>query len=386
MNGGIGDQNLFGLPFWIIGKAMQSGRAAPNFRTQPAQAPNQQNQDTAAERQREAEARTRALLGELKLSDSPPGPLPQDSGDPSGLGLKLGDTAQSAPPPGANNAIVTSATPSTGSAFFGQQPTACPPSQNASVVDLCGLGDTVDPATVKGAGAPPVADQPPANPTLPTVAEIENSPGADDAHRAFQAIVDKDWPTAIKSFEEALSKDPNNAALKRSLELADYTEMVRRDTYRQNSPILPVIVVWRSGDDQTAIAMLKQIEQKYSSNHDLMSEADEVRQGIVTVEMYQSTPAYKNKLMNVAKTLNDLMVDGGLAMAQKSLVDQYVDDAMRYVAQGNLPQARLMLRTAQAEDESRGDVRALLGAMDSDHGPPRAPSGESAAAASNVHN
>lgn len=124
-----------------------------------------------------------------------------------------------------------------GSQLFGQKASKCPPSQDASTVDLCGVGDIVDPLVVKNGGAAALLAPPPANPILPSVTEIESSPGAADARKAFQAIIDKDWPAAIASYKQALLKDPSNAALKRSLDLAEYTQARRVEIERQNSPI-----------------------------------------------------------------------------------------------------------------------------------------------------
>jgi hypothetical protein len=49
-------------------------------------------------------------------------------------------------------------------------------------------------------------------------------------------------------------------------------------------------------------------------------------------------------------------LDGALEMAQRSMIDEYV----RYVASGNILEARLMLKSAFASDDRRGDVRVLL--------------------------
>lgn len=201
------------------------------------------------------------------------------------------------------------------------------------------------------------ARTPPPNPTLPRVAEIESSPAADEARRAFQAIVAKDWPVAIVWYKQALLKDPNNAALKRSLELAEYTQARRLEIARQSSPMFDVLDIWASGDNQTALGMLSQVEKDHP---ELKGRIADVRRGLLAVEKYRQGPDYRANMAKMAKASNELMLDGALDMAQRSMIDEYVDKGLRYMSAGDVPGARLMLKTALASDDHRGDVRALL--------------------------
>ncbi len=248
-----------------------------------------------------------------------------------------------------------------------QASVGCVPSQDASVVDLCALGDkpaVVDPHVVKGGAAGIALDTPPANPTLPRVAEIEKSPGAGDARKAFQSIIDKDWSAAVASFKQALLKDPSNAALKRSLELAEYTQARRIELSRENSLLFIVIDVWQSRDNKTALMMLTRIEQQHPN---MKNQVAELRHQILAIEEYEKSPVYRAHQAEMARAQDQLVVDAELAMAQRSLSDQYINNGMRYVVKGNIPQARLMLKTALAGDESRGDVRILLNLVESMH-------------------
>ncbi len=54
------------------------------------------------------------------------------------------------------------------------------------------------------------------------VPELAGSPAADRISKGFQAVVNHDWPVALAWWQEALQRDPGNAALKRSVELAQW--------------------------------------------------------------------------------------------------------------------------------------------------------------------
>lgn len=207
------------------------------------------------------------------------------------------------------------------------------------------------PAGAAGLRAPPL------NPTLPQFAEIENSPAAGEARKAFQAIIAKDWPVAIVWYKQALLKDPQNAALKRALDLAEYTQARRLEIAGQKSPIFDVLDIWRSGDNKTALGLLTQIETQHP---EMKSRVADIRHGILTVDQYQRSAAYRAEIAKTAEAANELMLDGALEMARRSMIDEYVDKGLRYVAIGNIPEARLMLKSALAEDDHRGDVRVLL--------------------------
>ena len=224
---------------------------------------------------------------------------------------------------------------------------------------------------------------PPPTPTLPSVAEIEKSPAAGEARKAFQAIIGKDWPLAIVWYKQALLKDPNNAALKRSLDLAEYTQARRLEIARMKSPIFDVLDIWSSGDDKTALGMLKRIEEEHP---EMKSRVTDIRHGILAVEQYRQSPAYRAEIVKTAKAANELILDGALDMAQRSLVDDYVDKGLRYVANGNIPEARLMLKSALAGDDRRGDVRVLLDIVETMDSPLSEQGARSQSTPSAIHN
>lgn len=54
------------------------------------------------------------------------------------------------------------------------------------------------------------------------VPELASSPAADRIMKGFQAVMNHDWPVALAWWQDALQRDPGNAALKRSVDLAQW--------------------------------------------------------------------------------------------------------------------------------------------------------------------
>ena len=54
------------------------------------------------------------------------------------------------------------------------------------------------------------------------VPELERSPAADRITKGFQAVIHHDWPVALAWWQDALQRDPTNAALQRSVDLAQW--------------------------------------------------------------------------------------------------------------------------------------------------------------------
>ncbi|MBM4442539.1 MAG: hypothetical protein FJ027_19145, partial [Candidatus Rokubacteria bacterium] len=75
---------------------------------------------------------------------------------------------------------------------------------------------------------------------LPKLDEIETSPAAGEARKAMIAVVERDWEIARVWFQQALIKDPANAALRRSADLADWTYR-RQKEERAANQMFPLI-------------------------------------------------------------------------------------------------------------------------------------------------
>lgn len=54
------------------------------------------------------------------------------------------------------------------------------------------------------------------------VPELERSPAADRITKGFQAVIHHNWPAALGWWQDALRRDPTNAALQRSVDLAQW--------------------------------------------------------------------------------------------------------------------------------------------------------------------
>jgi tetratricopeptide (TPR) repeat protein len=70
------------------------------------------------------------------------------------------------------------------------------------------------------------------------VPELKNSPAADRISKGFQAVINRDWPVALAWWQQALQRDPGNAALKRSVELAQW--MVDKRKANAAAPVTPL--------------------------------------------------------------------------------------------------------------------------------------------------
>lgn len=95
------------------------------------------------------------------------------------------------------------------------------------------------------------------------VPELKNSPAADRITKGFQAVVNHDWPVALAWWQDALKRDPNNAALKRSVELAQW--MVDRPMAKAAKPVTPLGAAIHSashGDSAKAIRQFEQIKKE----------------------------------------------------------------------------------------------------------------------------
>ena len=73
------------------------------------------------------------------------------------------------------------------------------------------------------------------------VPELARSPAADRITKGFQAVIKHDWPAALAWWKDALQRDPANAALKRSVDLAQW--MVDRRKATAAGPVTPPLSI-----------------------------------------------------------------------------------------------------------------------------------------------
>ncbi len=102
------------------------------------------------------------------------------------------------------------------------------------------------------------------------VPELARSPAADRISKGFQAVINRDWPVALAWWKDALQRDPNNAALKRSVDLAQW--MVDRRKAVAAGPATPLSAAIHAaarGDNTEAIRQfeLAKVENPASATH-----------------------------------------------------------------------------------------------------------------------
>ena len=96
------------------------------------------------------------------------------------------------------------------------------------------------------------------------VPELANSPEVTRITKGFQMVMDHEWPAAYAWWRDALNRDPDNSALKRSVELAQW--MVERNSTLTSGPVTTLgaaIHAASSGNDAEAIRLLDLARQEH---------------------------------------------------------------------------------------------------------------------------
>lgn len=107
---------------------------------------------------------------------------------------------------------------------------------------------------------------------LAKVPELRNSPEAERIRKGYQALRNRDWPVALVWWQEALKRDPNNAALKRSVELAQWMADRQKETRPGAATLFNAAgAAVKKGDNQQALQLLQQLK---NSNPAMTAPAD----------------------------------------------------------------------------------------------------------------
>ncbi|MDI1301934.1 MAG: hypothetical protein PSX71_08520 [bacterium] len=96
---------------------------------------------------------------------------------------------------------------------------------------------------------------------LERVPELRNSPEAGRIRKGYQALLNRDWPVALAWWQDALKRDPANAALKRSVALAQW--MVDREKEVRPGPVMlfgAANAAAKNGDFDRALHLLQQLK------------------------------------------------------------------------------------------------------------------------------
>lgn len=104
------------------------------------------------------------------------------------------------------------------------------------------------------------------------VPELKNSPAADRITKGFQAVIKRDWPVALAWWQDALKRDPNNAALKRSVDLAQW--MVDKRKATAAGPVTPLGAAIHSASRGDAAGAIRQFELAKAENPAIAPQAD----------------------------------------------------------------------------------------------------------------
>lgn len=104
------------------------------------------------------------------------------------------------------------------------------------------------------------------------VPELKNSPAADRITKGFQAVIKHDWPVALAWWQDALNRDPNNAALKRSVDLAQW--MVDKRKAKAAGPTTPLGAAIHSASRGDNAGAIRQFELAKAENPAITSQAD----------------------------------------------------------------------------------------------------------------
>jgi tetratricopeptide (TPR) repeat protein len=97
---------------------------------------------------------------------------------------------------------------------------------------------------------------------LATVPELRDSPEVERIRKGYQALLKRDWQMTLAWWRDALKRDPHNAALKRSVDLAQW--MVDRQKEVRPGPVAlfnAAGAAAKKSDNQQALQLLQQIKK-----------------------------------------------------------------------------------------------------------------------------
>ena len=106
------------------------------------------------------------------------------------------------------------------------------------------------------------------------VPELKNSPAADRITKGFQAVINHDWPVALAWWQDALNRDPNNAALKRSVDLAQW--MVDRPKAKAAGPVTSLGAAIYSASHGDSAEAIRQFELIKKENPAIAPQVDDM--------------------------------------------------------------------------------------------------------------
>jgi hypothetical protein len=177
---------------------------------------------------------------------------------------------------------------------------------------------------------------------LAQVPMLERSPAADRIRKGFQTLmtVPRDWPVVLAWWQEALQHDPNNAALIRSVDLAQWmVDSKKRAASRQStSTSYPVIDALMRGD---ATEVTPLIEQANKRNAIQDAEAKRMTNIINNQIKQRAAAPTLPKLSPKSASLAQMATAG-----DRALSEQMFEDGLQFLLMGDYKHAEEMFQRA----------------------------------------
>jgi tetratricopeptide (TPR) repeat protein len=175
------------------------------------------------------------------------------------------------------------------------------------------------------------------------IPELKNSPAADRITKGFQAVINHDWPVALAWWQDALNRDPNNAALKRSVELAQW--MVDRPKAKAAVPVTHLgaaIYSASHGDSAKAIGQFEQIKKE---NPDIAPQIDDMISALKKRQAKDAKASYWNRVIkeDTQKMVDEMFETGmnRLSVGDEKGAQESFNDATFFGGMGNVRPSQL---------------------------------------------
>lgn len=165
------------------------------------------------------------------------------------------------------------------------------------------------------------------------VPELKNSPAADRITKGFQAVTMQDWPVALAWWQDALNRDPSNAALKRSVDLAQWMVDKRKATVA--GPVTPLGAAIHSAARGDTAGAIRQFELAKAAHP---ASAPQIEDMVKSLRQRQAKDAKDAK--------SAAYWNSEIERGQRQLVDAMLETGMNMLSVGNEKGAQDAFRDA----------------------------------------
>ncbi len=167
------------------------------------------------------------------------------------------------------------------------------------------------------------------------VPELKRSPAADRISKGFQAVINHDWPVALAWWQDALKRDPGNAALKRSVDLAQW--MVDRRKAKAAGPATPLGAAIHSASRGDNAGAIRQFELVKKENPAIAPQVDSM---INELRQREEKEALTHK--------NSIEIEKQMAEWDRQWVEKLYEDGMNMLSIGDEKQAQWIFHFADS--------------------------------------